>query len=157
MQEWYCIVDEQQQGPMTHDELLLLLEKGTISESSLVWCEGMSDWVPLSQTSETETPPPPLSNQQLTPVRSVEVEKQEYRDIPNYLPWAIAATILCCIVGGIVSIVYSSKANSEKKLGNFDEAQKAADTAKTWLIVSVVIGIAASAIKLVPFLGALVS
>jgi hypothetical protein len=59
-------------------------------------------------------------------------------DIPNYLPWAIIATILCCMPTGIVSIIYASRANSAKAMGDIAGARKAAGTAKTWLIVSVV-------------------
>lgn len=62
-------------------------------------------------------------------------------EIPNYLPWAIAATLLCCLPAGIVSIVYSSKANTAKSVGNFAEALEAAKQAKTWLNVSVGVGL----------------
>jgi hypothetical protein len=62
-------------------------------------------------------------------------------DIPNYFPWAIAATLLCCIPGGIVSIVFANKANSLKMMGDLVGAQNAANQAKTWLIVSVVGGL----------------
>lgn len=62
-------------------------------------------------------------------------------EIPNYLPWSIVVTILCCLPGGIVSIVYATKANSAKQVGNFAEAQEAAKQAKTWIMVSVGIGL----------------
>ena len=32
--------------------------------------------------------------------------------ITNYLPWGIAATLLCCLIGGIVTIVYASQAKA---------------------------------------------
>lgn len=59
-------------------------------------------------------------------------------DIPNYLPWSIVATVLCCMPVGIVSIIFASKANSAKAMGDYAGARKAAATAKTWIIVSVV-------------------
>lgn len=63
-------------------------------------------------------------------------------EITNYLPWAIVVTLLCCLPGGIVSIVYATKSNSAKAVGNIAEAQEAAKQAKTWIMVSVGIGLA---------------
>jgi hypothetical protein len=70
-------------------------------------------------------------------------------DIPNYLPWAIAATLLCCMPGGVVSIIYASKANSAKARGDYAEASAAAGQAKTWLILSVVLGLAFTLLAIV--------
>lgn len=66
--------------------------------------------------------------------------------------WSILATIFCCLVGGIISIVYSSQSN-----GQYNDAMMASDsaikqqlyfssesknrTAKTWLIISLIVGI----------------
>lgn len=58
-------------------------------------------------------------------------------DIPNYLPWAIVATLFCCLPGGIVSIIFASRANSAKAMGDYEGARRAAATAKTWIMVSV--------------------
>ena len=55
----------------------------------------------------------------------------------NYLALAIISTILCCLPAGIVSIVYSTKVNSEYHQGNYAEAERASKNAKTWGIVSV--------------------
>ncbi len=62
--------------------------------------------------------------------------------ITNYLPWAIVVTLLCCLPGGIVSIVYATKSNSAKQVGNFAEAQEAAKQAKLWLTISVGVSLA---------------
>jgi hypothetical protein len=59
---------------------------------------------------------------------------------PNYLPWAIAVTICCCLPGGIVSIVYAVQADSKAKAGDFAGADEAAKNAKTWLWVSFGVG-----------------
>lgn len=63
-------------------------------------------------------------------------------NVPDLLIWSILATLFCCLVGGIVAIVYSTQANSLKAQGNYPAAMRAANSAKTWLIVSVVTGIA---------------
>jgi len=53
----------------------------------------------------------------------------------NYLVWAILSTVFCCLVTGIVSIVYSSKVNEAYAGGNYEEAIKASKTAKMWLFI----------------------
>lgn len=58
----------------------------------------------------------------------------------NYLALAIISTIVCCLIPGIVSIVYATKVNSEYDNGNYDAAERASKNAKTWGIVAVVAG-----------------
>ncbi|MCO4822623.1 MAG: CD225/dispanin family protein [Flavobacteriaceae bacterium] len=59
---------------------------------------------------------------------------------PNsYLALAIISTILCCLPIGIVSIVYATKVNSAYEDGNYDEANRASNNAKTWGLVSIAI------------------
>ena len=65
------------------------------------------------------------------------MENQPQRP-PNYLAVAIITTILCCLPAGIVSIVYSTKVNSEYDRGNYQAAERASKNAKTWAIVSAV-------------------
>lgn len=48
----------------------------------------------------------------------------------NYLVWAILSTIFCCLPLGIVSIVYSSKVDSQYNAGDYLGAQDSADKAK---------------------------
>ena len=56
---------------------------------------------------------------------------------PNYLALAIVSTILCCLPAGVVSIVYSTKVNSEYDNGNYAGAESASKNAKTWGFVAV--------------------
>ena len=48
----------------------------------------------------------------------------------NYLVWAILSTIFCCLPLGIVSIIYSSKVDSQYNAGDYLGAQDSADKAK---------------------------
>jgi len=66
---------------------------------------------------------------------------QQGSDIPDLLVFSIIATLLCCLPAGIAAIVFASKANSAKRMGDFEAARVAAKQAKTWLTVSVVAGI----------------
>ncbi len=46
---WYYAVSGQQQGPISDTELDALVTSGSITATTLVWREGMSEWQPLSQ------------------------------------------------------------------------------------------------------------
>ena len=56
----------------------------------------------------------------------------------------ILATIFCCLIGGIVSIVYTANANTKAAGGDFAGAERDKSTARTWMIVSLVIGFVVS-------------
>jgi uncharacterized RDD family membrane protein YckC len=45
---WYYSLNGSQQGPATDDQLSALAANGTLSSTTLVWKEGMTDWQPLS-------------------------------------------------------------------------------------------------------------
>ncbi len=64
----------------------------------------------------------------------------------NYLVWAILTIVCCCWPLGIVAVVYASKVNGLYDQGNYEEAKKASDNAKTWTIVSAVLGVVATGI-----------
>lgn len=42
--EWYVVVDGEQQGPMTPDEIEAQVASGRINADSFVWRDGMGDW-----------------------------------------------------------------------------------------------------------------
>jgi len=44
VQWYYSRSDEEQQGPVSEDQLLLWLDDGTLPPKTLVWNEGMKDW-----------------------------------------------------------------------------------------------------------------
>lgn len=59
-------------------------------------------------------------------------------------PWlwqSIVATLVCCLPAGVVGIVFAAQANSAMSAGNWAEAQKKAQQAKTWTLVSVGLGV----------------
>ena len=59
----------------------------------------------------------------------------------NYLGWAIAATLLCCMPLGIVAIVYASTVKTRYSRGDYEGAVKASDRAQWWIIFSIVLGL----------------
>lgn len=60
----------------------------------------------------------------------------------NWLVESILVTIFCCLPFGIAGIVFASQVNSKFDAGDFAGAERASKQAKTWTIVSFVIGIA---------------
>jgi len=67
--------------------------------------------------------------------------------VPNHMVGAILTTLFCCLIGGIVSIVYAAKVNTKLAQGDIEGARAASKTAKTWIIVNMV------AIPLIGLLG----
>lgn len=68
--------------------------------------------------------------------------------VPNYLVFAILATVFCCLPTGIVSIIYAAQVNGKLQAGDYAGAQEASRNAKTWCwvsfglgMVSVVVGV----------------
>jgi hypothetical protein len=157
---WYFMKDGTQHGPLLEGDLRRMALDGSLQPEDLVWSEGMASWLPASEVGVFEFPalppappvPPPVPPHYVAPPPQYGAPSQPYSppppsfgaagaDIPNYLPWAIAATLLCCLPAGIASIVFASKANSAKAIGDLVGARNAANQAKTWLIVSVVGGL----------------
>ena len=153
---WYFMKDGTQHGPLLEGDLRRMALDGSLQREDLVWSEGMDSWLPASEIGIFEFPalppappaPPPPPPQYVAPSQpyypSVPSFGAAGADIPNYLPWAIASTIFCCIPLGVVSIVFAVKANSAKAVGDLVTARNAANQAKIWLIVSVVGGLLAS-------------
>ena len=59
---WYYLLNEQQVGPVTVDEILEKVSEGVISRETYVWREGMAEWLPYAnvanEISQAGTPAP---------------------------------------------------------------------------------------------------
>lgn len=70
MAEWYYFLDNEKKGPVPEDVLVSSVKNGGISENTMIWTEGMQDWVPYckSQVSKpvqqnSAIQPPPLGGE----------------------------------------------------------------------------------------------
>lgn len=69
MNEWYYVLSDAQQGPVSDDELLHLLKTGKINLQTLAWKEGQAGWQPIAglaafgDTIRKLPPPIPTSPQ----------------------------------------------------------------------------------------------
>lgn len=73
-------------------------------------------------------------------------QQPQYQQV-NWVPYlvlSIICTVCCCLPFGIVGIVYAVKVNSSNAAGDYLAAQKAAKTAKIWIIASAVCGLIAN-------------
>lgn len=149
MEEYYYYLDadQQQKGPISPSDFIRL----GINQNTLLWKEGMADWqkagaIPeLSAYFQSTPPPPPVSHagpslqkpvQPIVPPASPVTQKPD-----SYLIWSILTTVLCCLPLGIVAIIYSTKVDPLWDKGQYDEAMSAAKNAKTFCILSVVLGL----------------
>ncbi|MCR5414101.1 MAG: CD225/dispanin family protein [Kiritimatiellae bacterium] len=69
--------------------------------------------------------------------------------VPNHMVGAILSTIFCCLIGGIVSIVYASQVNTKLAQGDIAGAQEASRKANGWITANVVIGIVLVVINII--------
>ena len=51
----------------------------------------------------------------------------------NYLIGAILATLFCCQIFGIISIIYAAQVNAKWQAGDFEGARQSSKNAQLWL------------------------
>src|SRR4030095_7306833 len=50
MKKWYYADSGRPVGPVAESEIKELVEAGVINSTTLIWCEGMSNWQPYSES-----------------------------------------------------------------------------------------------------------
>jgi len=61
--------------------------------------------------------------------------------VPNYLVFAILATVFCCLPTGIPAIVFAAQVNGKLQAGDLAGAQAASKNAKMWCWISFGLGL----------------
>lgn len=146
--QYYIIVNGSQLGPYSREELSLQ----SITSETLVWHEGLPDWVKAHSVPELKeliaersfaspfkeppapqpaTPPYPSSNPQGYPTANPYSQPMAYRQVAypiphtNWMPWAIIVTILssCSCIGLILGIL--AIVNASKANTFYDNGQQA--------------------------------
>lgn len=143
MSEYYILNGSEQQGPYTIDQL-----RGRVTPQTYVWREGLADWVQAINLPELSAV--------LLPEGSVSpsgVVKPK-----DYLVESILVTLFCCMIFGILGIVYSVQANSAFSSGNISAANEFSAKAKQWVTYGFWCGIAVVGIyAILALMGALSS
>jgi hypothetical protein len=71
--------------------------------------------------------------------------------VPNYLVFAILATVFCCLPTGIAAIVYAAQVNGKLQAGDLIGAQAASKNAKMWCWISFGVGVATTVVSILLF------
>lgn len=75
-ERWHYMYNGQSVGSFSKDQILLMLNSGTLSSSTLIWTQGAEDWKPIKDVfdldSELPPPIPPASNRNKTSSSSSE-------------------------------------------------------------------------------------
>ena len=143
MSEYYILNGSEQQGPYTIDQL-----RGRVTPQTYVWREGLADWVQAINLPELSVVLLPKGS--VSPSGVVKPK--------DYLVESILVTLFCCMVFGILGIVYSVQANSAFSSGNITAANEFSAKAKQWVTYGFWCGIAVVAIyALLALMGALSS
>lgn len=134
---YYVDKNNQQQGPVNANDL----PKYGVTKDTLIWKQGMSDWLAAGSIPELSDIFPPIIAQtdpvvSTPPVSSSSSASPTPQKPDNYLVWSILTTIFCCMPAGVVAIVYSAKVDSLWNKNEYKGAREAAKTAKTWCWVS---------------------
>lgn len=143
--QWYYANNGTQNGPVTQEELAALLANGSLGWNTLIWCDGMPDWLPASSVPQFQMSvvagAPPLPQQPFAPnPYSPPLAPANFAGggelVPNYLWQSILVTFFCCLPFGIVAIVYAAKVDGLLQAGDRAGAQQASASARTWCMVS---------------------
>ena len=128
MSQYYYTDGKERYGPYTLDEL----KDKNITQETLVWKEGLVDWVPARNLSDLQslflsTPDfqTPSNVPYIPPVAEVRPK--------NWLVESILVTILCCLPFGIIGIINATKVDTFWTSGQYEAAHKASREAAKWV------------------------
>jgi len=136
MSQFYYTDGKERFGPFTIEQL----SDKNITEATLVWKEGLPDWVPARNLSELQSLfpqessfPPPLNLPYNTPM--VETPPK------NWLIESILVTLFCCLPLGIVGIIHATKVDTLWTTGQREAAYKASKEAGKWTKIGAILGL----------------
>lgn len=151
---YWIILNGVKLGPLPYDDIVRLASRPDVP----VWREGLDNWYSVSTLPEFSAlftaPHYAMPSVPESPVTAygamgsmdpsyqrpyVTNEKQPMP--PTYLAWSIVVMLLCCLIPGIVALIYSTKVSSAFSSGDYEGARSASNTAAMWVIISVVCGL----------------
>jgi uncharacterized membrane protein YvbJ len=91
---------------------------------------------PVQPETQPQEPQPTAQQPQQQPVQQQPVETKPR----NFLALSILATLFCCLPFGIPAIIFAAQVDSNWNAGRYQEARDASRKAKTWMLVSVILG-----------------
>lgn len=122
MNESYYYLNEARQktGPVSYEELIKRLREHYILPDTLVWCEGMPEWLSIRYV---------IMNQGL-PVDRFATKRAPIPE--NHLIQAVLVTLFCCWPCGIVAIIRSAQVETYYYQGRYEDAIQASASSLRW-------------------------
>lgn len=98
--EWHYIIDGEQVGPVSTEDLRTLIADGILFPTDLVWSEGMPDWTEASRVPGlySKPPPPPVG---ALDRRAASFELDDDREYRHFVNNKIAAGLCGILLGSI--------------------------------------------------------
>lgn len=149
MKTYFIYRNGQQEGPFDVSTILSM----HLGSDTFVWCEGMSDWQPITSVPELQqqpqapayqpygAPPQPSYSQQPQQPQQYSQAYSQSEQIappPSHMALAIITTIFCCLPLGIYAIILANKVDTLYMTGHYEDAQKASDDAKKWSLIGMI-------------------
>lgn len=136
MSQYYYTDGKERFGPFTLEQL----RERNITGDTLVWKEGMADWMPAKNVAEFQSllfPSDTFQTSSTNPVAPPFTPAPVPGGAPkNWLVESILVTILCCLPLGIVGIIHATKVESLWNSGQRDAALKASQDAGKWVKIA---------------------
>ena len=124
--KWFVYVGDHHEGPFSIPEMVARKESGAVTPDSYVWCEGMADWLMLSQVSEleqglreyTEASRPvsaPVETRETGSVRVASAPAPKaVRKKSGKTPLILTVTLLLFVLGGFGALIGISHSSNEE-------------------------------------------
>ncbi len=104
MSEWFYGIGDTQHGPVEEGRFEALIASGVIKPTTLVWREGMPDWIELRVMRPAM--PPPIGNPYASPNLGSRSGSIQYYGAPTTTSGLAIASMVCGILGLLTCFVY---------------------------------------------------
>jgi len=178
-QYYYMNARNEQVGPVDGSQLAAY----GVNANTMVWAQGMPGWVAAGTVDElahifrpvAAAPMPtaaPMAAPAAAPMAAAVPQTVTYIQTgpsgygqqqpmmpkPNsHMTLAVLSTLFCCLITGIIAIVYASKVDGRYFAGDYAGAKSASDWARNWSIIGMIGSVIISTIYLFVYGGALVA
>jgi hypothetical protein len=124
--KWFVYVGDHHEGPLSIPEVAERQDQGALTPETYVWCEGMADWLMLSQVNELESglrefrdasrpaPSAPLISGRIEQSVKASAPKSKNSTKSRNLPLIIASTLLLILVGSVITLAALSRTSNEE-------------------------------------------
>lgn len=117
--EWWYAIDQNRQGPVSLDAIRKMRSDGILSESSLVWRDGMPTWLPFSEVPDLRQSspivPPALAKSASQNLPSVSSTR---RAIARFIDWQAMSVLGAFPIGFALALLHPGFASWIQKPGS---------------------------------------